>query len=103
MLKKERQQHRTRIQSLLFTQGIDVKVTPRLIKQLDQLQCWDGRPVPAVLLGGNHAEIARWRLRQALGRTSTRRPELLVGRALTGEERCPSVLASVIMRTPSRQ
>jgi tRNA (guanine37-N1)-methyltransferase len=50
-------------------------------------EVWDGRPVPSVLLGGNHAEIARWRLRQALGRTSTRRPELLVGRALTGEER----------------
>jgi tRNA (guanine37-N1)-methyltransferase len=50
-------------------------------------EVWDGRPVPSVLLGGNHAEIARWRLRQALGRTSMRRPELLVGRALTGEER----------------
>ena len=35
------------------------------------------RVVPAVLLGGNHAEIERWRRKQALGRTWQRRPELL--------------------------
>jgi tRNA (guanine37-N1)-methyltransferase len=50
-------------------------------------EVWDGRPVPPVLLGGNHAEIRRFRLRQALGRTSARRPELLARRTLTGEER----------------
>jgi tRNA (guanine37-N1)-methyltransferase len=33
--------------------------------------------VPAVLLSGDHAAIARWRLKQALGRTWLRRPELL--------------------------
>jgi len=33
--------------------------------------------VPAVLLGGNHAEIERWRLKQSLGRTWLRRPDLL--------------------------
>jgi tRNA (guanine37-N1)-methyltransferase len=37
----------------------------------------DGRRVPEVLLSGNHAAIARWRLQQALGRTWLRRPELL--------------------------
>lgn len=37
----------------------------------------DGRGVPAVLLSGNHAAIARWRRKQALGRTWLRRPELL--------------------------
>ncbi|MFO1431016.1 MAG: tRNA (guanosine(37)-N1)-methyltransferase TrmD [Candidatus Competibacteraceae bacterium] len=37
----------------------------------------DGRRVPAVLLSGDHAAIARWRLQQALGRTWLRRPELL--------------------------
>ena len=34
-------------------------------------------PVPEVLLSGNHAEIARWRRMQALGRTWLRRPGLL--------------------------
>lgn len=37
----------------------------------------DGRRVPEVLLGGNHADIARWRRQQALGRTWERRPDLL--------------------------
>jgi len=36
-----------------------------------------GMRAPAVLLSGDHAAIARWRLRQALGRTWLRRPELL--------------------------
>jgi tRNA (guanine37-N1)-methyltransferase len=43
--------------------------------------------VPPVLLSGNHAEIARWRLKQALGRTWRRRPELLEKRGLSDEER----------------
>lgn len=33
--------------------------------------------VPEVLMSGNHAEIARWRRQQALGRTWLRRPDLL--------------------------
>lgn len=37
----------------------------------------DGQAVPPVLLSGNHAEIARWRRQQALGRTWLRRPELI--------------------------
>lgn len=37
----------------------------------------DGRPVPEVLLSGDHARIDRWRRKQALGRTCVRRPELL--------------------------
>jgi tRNA (guanine37-N1)-methyltransferase len=47
----------------------------------------DGLRVPAVLLGGNHEAIRRWRLKQALGRTWERRPDLLAHRELTGEER----------------
>ena len=43
--------------------------------------------VPAVLLSGNHADIARWRLKQALGRTWQRRPDLLEKRGLSAEER----------------
>ncbi|MGD9153282.1 MAG: tRNA (guanosine(37)-N1)-methyltransferase TrmD [Gammaproteobacteria bacterium] len=37
----------------------------------------NGLAVPEVLLSGNHAEIAKWRLKQALGRTWLRRPDLL--------------------------
>jgi len=45
-----------------------------------------GLKVPDVLLGGNHEVIRRWRLKQALGRTWLRRPELLAQRALNAEE-----------------
>ncbi len=37
----------------------------------------DGRRVPPVLLSGDHGAIARWRERQALGRTWLRRPDVL--------------------------
>jgi tRNA (guanine37-N1)-methyltransferase len=50
-------------------------------------EVWDGRPVPPVLLGGNHAAIRRWRMMQALGRTWQRRPDLLERRTLTADER----------------
>jgi tRNA (guanine37-N1)-methyltransferase len=45
-----------------------------------------GMAVPLVLLSGNHAEIRRWRLKQSLGRTWLRRPELLESLALTDEQ-----------------
>lgn len=47
----------------------------------------DGMCVPSVLLSGNHAEIDRWRMKQSLGRTWLRRPELLESLALTDEQR----------------
>jgi tRNA (guanine37-N1)-methyltransferase len=47
----------------------------------------DERRVPQVLLGGDHEAIRRWRLKQALGRTWLRRPELLAKRQLTHDER----------------
>jgi tRNA (guanine37-N1)-methyltransferase len=46
-----------------------------------------GRRAPEVLLSGHHENIRRWRLKQALGRTWLRRPELLQARALSAEER----------------
>jgi len=48
---------------------------------------WEGRVVPEVLQAGNHDAIRRWRLKQALGRTWLRRPELLRERRLGEEER----------------
>ena len=47
----------------------------------------DGREVPTVLASGDHEAIHRWRLRQALGRTWLRRPELLERRGMSDEER----------------
>jgi tRNA (guanine37-N1)-methyltransferase len=47
---------------------------------------YDGDRVPEVLLSGHHAAIRAWRLKQALGRTWERRPDLLRDRALSKEE-----------------
>jgi tRNA (guanine37-N1)-methyltransferase len=49
-------------------------------------EVFQGRQVPDVLLSGNHEAIRRWRLKQALGRTFERRPDLLQGRAMKPEE-----------------
>ena len=43
--------------------------------------------VPAVLMSGNHAEIAKWRRMQSLGRTWQRRPDLLDEAALSKADR----------------
>ena len=46
----------------------------------------DGQQVPEVLLSGNHEEIRRWRLQQALGRTLLRRPDMLNDLQLDDEQ-----------------
>jgi len=48
---------------------------------------FQGWKVPDVLLSGHHAEIERWRRREALRRTLARRPELLAGAVLDEGER----------------
>jgi tRNA (guanine37-N1)-methyltransferase len=42
--------------------------------------------VPEILMSGNHANIARWRMKQALGRTWQRRPDLLKKKNLSAEQ-----------------
>jgi len=44
-------------------------------------EVWRGQAVPAVLLSGHHAQIARWREEQALARTRSVRPDLLSGKS----------------------
>lgn len=46
----------------------------------------DDMEVPSVLLSGNHEHIRCWRMKQSLGRTWLRRPELLKSLALTDEQ-----------------
>ena len=47
---------------------------------------YQGQRVPDVLLSGHHEQIRRWRLKQALGRTWQRRPDLLAGRTMSKVE-----------------
>jgi tRNA (guanine37-N1)-methyltransferase len=48
---------------------------------------WNGERVPEVLMSGNHAAIARWRRKQALGRTWDRRQDLVDESKLSREDR----------------
>ena len=50
-------------------------------------EVYEGVAVPPVLMSGNHADITRWRLKQALGRTQQRRPDLLAARGISNDER----------------
>lgn len=59
-------------------------------------ESYEGLRVPEVLMSGNHEEIRRWRLQQALGRTWQRRPDLLAARTLSREE---AVLLEAFQRT----
>lgn len=54
--------------------------------QYTQPAVYEGEAVPDVLLSGNHGKIRRWRLKESLRKTLERRPDLLEGRELTGEE-----------------
>jgi len=60
------------------------EVTVRRPGSLDPAD--SSRRVPDVLLSGNHAEIRRWRKREAVTRTLERRPDLLAGADLDDEE-----------------
>ena len=63
---------------------------------------FDGHAVPPVLLSGHHAEIARWRRREAMKRTLERRPELLSDpSALEFEDRL--ILEELLRRRTSEE
>ena len=60
----------------------------------------DGLKVPPVLLNGNHAEIEKWRKKEALGRTWLKRPDLLEKKMLANDEK--SLLQAFIQEYNTR-
>ena len=54
--------------------------------QYTRPETYAGAKVPEILMSGHHENIRRWRLKQALGRTWLRRPDLLAARSLSKEE-----------------
>ncbi len=62
---------------------------------------YQGRQVPAVLLQGDHQAVARWRMKQALGRTWQRRPDLLEKITLTAEQQ--ALLAEFVQENRGKQ
>jgi tRNA (guanine37-N1)-methyltransferase len=55
--------------------------------QYTRPQQYCGESVPDVLLGGNHEQIRRWRLRESLGNTWLKRPDLLERTTLDTEQK----------------
>jgi tRNA (guanine37-N1)-methyltransferase len=55
--------------------------------QYTRPELYQGEKVPEILMSGHHENIRRWRLKQALGRTWQRRPDLLAARKLSEDER----------------
>jgi len=49
-------------------------------------EVFEDKAVPEVLLGGNHKDIAKWRMKQSLGGTWQKRPDLLFDKKLTAEQ-----------------
>jgi len=69
--------------------GADESFTDGLLEypQYTRPQEFEGRPIPDVLLSGDHARIAAWRLAEAEALTRVRRPDLLVAR--TADQKPP--------------
>ena len=55
--------------------------------QYTRPRIFNGEEVPEVLLSGDHEKIRQWRRKQALMRTSSKRPDLLEKAVLTEEDR----------------
>ena len=54
--------------------------------QYTRPEVYESDAVPAVLLSGHHAHITKWRMKQSLGRTWRRRPDLLAKLRLSAEQ-----------------
>ncbi|MCI2106242.1 MAG: tRNA (guanosine(37)-N1)-methyltransferase TrmD [Intestinimonas sp.] len=54
--------------------------------QYSRPEIWHDRAVPSILLSGHHAKIAKWRRKQAILRTRTRRPDLYAKLDLSSRE-----------------
>ncbi len=54
--------------------------------QYTRPEVYAGKAVPAVLLSGHHAQILEWRMKQSLGRTWLRRPDLIGSLELNAEQ-----------------
>jgi len=65
VLKEERKRHRVRIQSLLYTQGIEVEVGARFLKQLETWHCWNRQPIPGAMRRRVEDEYHRLQLVEA--------------------------------------
>jgi tRNA (guanine37-N1)-methyltransferase len=57
--------------------------------QYTRPQEFEGRPIPAILLSGDHAKVAEWRLKEAEALTRTRRPDLWLAKTAAARPKKP--------------
>ncbi len=69
--------------------------------QYTRPEVWEGQSVPKVLLGGNHAEVERWRRKEQLRRTRERRPDLFA--AFTPADKTDRTLLTELEKEGQRQ
>ena len=66
-----------------FSLNAKVKNMANIIQEIEKARMT--RKVPEVLQGGHHADIQRWRLKQAVARTWLRRPDLIARGGLSAD------------------
>jgi transposase len=81
VLKREKGRYQSRIQSLLFTQGIDTRVDKNFLAKLERLRCWDGKPVPEQLKIRLVGEYQRLQLVQSQLRQLRKQQDALLNSA----------------------
>jgi transposase len=86
-LKRERLAHRVRMQSLLVTQGIKLKMKRALGLRLDGLTLWDGRALPRELKTELEREAERLALVERIERLEAARRERLSAARTEAEQR----------------
>jgi tRNA (guanine37-N1)-methyltransferase len=74
-----------------LSSGADESFSDGLLEypQYTRPQEFEGRPIPEVLLSGDHARVGAWRLAQAEALTRSRRPDLWVARTSGGGQKRP--------------
>jgi len=81
VLKREKGRYQSRIESLLFTQGIVIHVDRKFLEKLEQLRCWDGKPVPEQLKIRLIGEFQRLQLVQTQLRQLRKQQDALLNSA----------------------
>ena len=95
ILKKERRMHRVRMQSLLFSHGIDIKVKKSFLAELDAIRLWNGNPIPAVLRARLEREHERLLQVEAQIKTINERRQQIVAQPKTRKHRIVRMLMSL--------
>ena len=81
VLKREKGRYQSRIESLLFTQGIAIHVDKKFLEKLERLRCWDGKPVPEPLKMRLIGEYERLQLVQSQLRQRRKQQDALLNSA----------------------